>query len=323
LTANTPDLEEIANLCKSSGDPLRLEILRALKTDSYNVLELCDIFDVKQSSMSHHLKILAKSNAVTTRREGNSIFYRRALPQLSKPSGRLLQALYQSVDASNLPNTTSKRITKTKTLRATASKLFFNKQGSKFQEQQELIAQYYQYADSAKDLLLHTQPKEDSVALEIGPGQGEFLKELSPLFKRVIALDISEEMLHQAQAFSAKENLTNIDFMLGDTQLAASEGIRVDHIACNMVLHHVPSPADVFQDCTSLLEVGGTFVITDLCRHDQSWAKESCGDSWLGFDPEELTEWAKDAGLVDQESLYLGLRNGFQIQVRRFDKIEL
>ncbi|MBL4865121.1 MAG: winged helix-turn-helix transcriptional regulator, partial [Pseudomonadales bacterium] len=109
LGKKTSDLKEIAELCKSSGDPLRLEVLRALKTDSYSVLELCDIFDVKQSSMSHHLKVLATANAVTTRREGNSIFYRRALPQQSKPSGRLLQALYQSVDASKLPDATSER----------------------------------------------------------------------------------------------------------------------------------------------------------------------------------------------------------------------
>ena len=321
LGKKTSDLKEIAELCKSSGDPLRLEVLRALKTDSYSVLELCDIFDVKQSSMSHHLKVLATANAVTTRREGNSIFYRRALPQQSKPSGRLLQALYQSVDASKLPDATSERIKKTKSQRADLSRHFFDKHASQFQEQQELIAQYDQYADSAMDLLLHIEPKENSTALEIGPGQGEFLKELSPLFKRVIALDISEKMLNQAQAFSTKENLHNIEFILGDTQKAANDGICVDHIACNMVLHHVPSPADVFHDCTSLLEVGGTIVITDLCRHDQSWAKDSCGDSWLGFDPEELSEWANDAGLIDQESLYLGLRNGFQIQVRRFDKV--
>ena len=64
----------IASLLKGTGDPLRLEILRALKTDSLGVQELCNIFDIKQSGMSHHLKVLAKAGAVTTRREGNSIF---------------------------------------------------------------------------------------------------------------------------------------------------------------------------------------------------------------------------------------------------------
>jgi ArsR family transcriptional regulator len=87
-----------------------------------------------------------------------------------------------------------------------------------------------------------------------------------------------------------------------------------------MVLHHVPSPAEVFSDSAALLKPGGSLVVTDLCRHDQRWAKENCGDLWLGFEPEDLTRWANAAGLEDSESLYLGLRNGFQIQVRRFEK---
>lgn len=44
------------------------------------MLELAQIFDVGQSGMSHHLKVLAQAELVATRREGNAIFYRRALP---------------------------------------------------------------------------------------------------------------------------------------------------------------------------------------------------------------------------------------------------
>jgi ArsR family transcriptional regulator len=38
----------------------------------------------------------------------------------------------------------------------------------------------------------------------------------------------------------------------------------------------------------------------------------------LGFDPQELTHWAQDAGLADIASVYLAQRNGFQVQVRLF-----
>ncbi len=320
MTSPPPDLSDIAELCKSSGDGLRLEILRALKTGSYSVLELCEIFEVKQPSLSHHLKIMAKAYTVTTRREGNSIFYRRALANVDLPHGQLLQALYQAIDASPLAKGTEQRINGIKLQRSQLSRQFFNKHASQFQQQQELIAQYHQYADSAKELLHHSLPAANSYALEIGPGCGEFLRELSPLFEKVIALDISEEMLRQAETFASVEHLDNVEFMLGDTQVAIDSGLKVHHIACNMVLHHVPSPVDVFHDCSALLNDGGTLVISDLCRHEQHWTRESCGDSWLGFDPEELADWAQQAGLTHQESLYLGLRNGFQIQIQRFDK---
>ena len=67
-------------LLKASADGLRLHILQVLQHDSYGVLELCNLFAIKQSAMSHHLKVLAQAGLVTTRREGNAIFYRRALP---------------------------------------------------------------------------------------------------------------------------------------------------------------------------------------------------------------------------------------------------
>jgi len=314
--------QKLAALLKGAGDPLRLEILRALKTDSLGVLELCNIFAIKQSGMSHHLKVLAKAGAVTTRREGNSIFYRRMLTNIQHPTGILLTALYQTVDNITLSAAVQANIHQVKQQRADSARVFFNKYASQIKEQQELIAPYEQYAANAKDVLLHTitnQADRPRCILEIGPGEGAFLKELSPLCDKVVALDISEEMLEKAQNFSQKNKIDNIDFMLGDTQTALKEKLQPGRIVCNMVLHHVPSPADVFNDSAKLLPKGGSLIVTDLCRHDQTWAIENCGDLWLGFDPDELSLWASSAGFEDKESLYLGLRNGFQVQVRRFE----
>mgnify|MGYP001087985589 FL=1 len=41
-------------LLKASADGLRLNILQVLQHDSYGVLELCNLFAIKQSAMSHH-----------------------------------------------------------------------------------------------------------------------------------------------------------------------------------------------------------------------------------------------------------------------------
>ena len=53
--------DELAALCKAGGDPLRLNVLRALANDSFGVLELAQIFAIGQSGMSHHLKVLAQA----------------------------------------------------------------------------------------------------------------------------------------------------------------------------------------------------------------------------------------------------------------------
>ena len=40
------------------------------------------------------------------------------------------------------------------------------------------------------------------------------------------------------------------------------------------------------------------------------------------IETEELTKWADQAGLNSDKTVFIGLRNGFQIQVRKFIKTE-
>lgn len=312
--------DAIAQLCKAAGDPFRLEIVRALKNDSFGVLELSDIFEMRQSGMSHHLKVLSKAGILTTRREGNSIFYRRALVDSHPGIGALLKSLYQAVDSTPLSTGVAHNIAAVKEQRAEAARSFFNRIAEELDQQQELIALPEHYLDSTRAVLDQCPPCRNGRALEIGPGDGRFLATLASRYRDVVALDISEEMLAKAGQFCREQGLDNVHLMRGDTQEACREGLTADRIICNMVLHHVPSPADVFADSARILRENGSLIVTDLCRHEQQWARERCGDLWLGFEPEELNDWACAAGLVEQEGLYLGLRNGFQVQVRRFDK---
>jgi ubiquinone/menaquinone biosynthesis C-methylase UbiE len=317
-TTEHPDA--VAQLCKAAGDALRLEIVRALKNDSFGVLELSDIFDMRQSGMSHHLKVLSKAGILCTRREGNSIFYRRTLGDGQSVVGALLKSLYQAIDSTPVSSAVAHNIDVIKEQRAEAARDFFNRVADELDRQQELIALPEHYLDSTRAVLDQCPPCRQGRALEIGPGDGRFLATLASRYEDVVALDISEEMLAKAGQFCREHGLSNVRLIRGDTQEACREGLQVDRIICNMVLHHVPSPADVFADSARILRENGSLIVTDLCRHEQQWARERCGDLWLGFEPEELNDWAGAAGLVEQEGLYLGLRNGFQVQVRRFDK---
>ena len=67
-------LSKLELILKASADQRRLEILQALKHESYGVLELCALFGIKQSAMSHHLKVLTRADLITSRREGEYHF---------------------------------------------------------------------------------------------------------------------------------------------------------------------------------------------------------------------------------------------------------
>ena len=119
------DCDELSALCKAGGDPLRLNVLRALANDSFGVLELTHIFATGQSGMSHHLKVLSQAGLVATRREGNAIFYRRALPHTDQLGGKLHAALLEEVDNLTLPADVLARISSVHGQRAAASQDFF------------------------------------------------------------------------------------------------------------------------------------------------------------------------------------------------------
>ncbi|HCP31570.1 MAG TPA: ArsR family transcriptional regulator, partial [Pseudomonas sp.] len=305
--------EALAALCKASGDELRLNVLRALANDSFGVLELAQIFDIGQSGMSHHLKVLAQADLVATRREGNAIFYRRALPDSLRLGGRLHAALLDEVDDLALPAEVQGRIAQVQQRRAATSQDFFLRVEERFRAQQDLIAGLPQYRESLLALLdkLHFDPSAS--ALEVGPGDGGFLPDLARRFAQVTALDNSPTMLELARQVCQREGLDNVNLQLADA-LGATD-VVADCVVLNMVLHHFSDPALALCQLAKRVKAGGSLLITELCSHDQGWAREACGDLCLCFRRGGFARWANGAGLVRGGNRYVGPRTSVQIPV--------
>lgn len=316
-TPTNPDA--LAALLKCAGDSLRLQILRVLSSNAFGALELSDIFAMRQNAMSHHLKLLANSGLVNSRREGTHIFYRRANVQSGCGAfPALCAAIVGAADAIALPDDIQQRLEAIENNRAAASQEFFRANAAKFRKQQDLIASYPQYGEAVLAIIDSHGSHLNKLALEVGPGEGELLPGLQQRFARVVALDNSAEMLARAEEYARERALNGIEFVLADTQAAEQAALRADVITLNMVLHHTPAPAAIIADLAKRLAPGGLLLVTELCQHDQDWARTACGDLWLGFEPEELSLWAQNAGLQEAGSEFLALKNGFSIQLRQF-----
>lgn len=311
----------LAAFCKAAGEPLRLNILRVLSNDSFGVLELAHILAVGQSGVSHHLKVLTQAGLVTSRREGNAIFYRRSLPHSQSPDELLHHALLTSLDGQAITTDVMQRIEHVHEQRAQVSREFFERMAGDFQSRQDLIAGLPQFRDSLLALLDSLNFSAEATAIEVGPGDGSFLSALASRFKQVQAIDNSPQMLELARQTCMDQGLHNVHLKLADA--LQDDVSAADCVVVNMVLHHFAAPAEAVRLLTRLVKPAGSLLITELCRHDQDWAKQACGDLWLGFEQDELAHWANAAGLVPSESLYLGLKNGFQIQLRHFAKPDL
>jgi len=314
------DVDELTQVCKALADGLRLEILRLLRTSSFGVLELCRILGIRQSALSHHLKVLANAGLATTRREGNTIFYRRPLLTADDPLHDFRKSAFETIDRVPLRQELLERLNGIQQERSEQSLQFFSRHAGKFLEQQGLVAEHSQYMSTLEDLFHDLELPTDLKVMEVGPGHGELLCVLARRFQQVIALDNAQEMLNRARATVAAQTLENVTFLLGDTHVALAQDVRSDLVIYDMVLHHLASPQEAFQHSASLLHEGGTLLIIDLCQHDQDWVRGSCGDLWQGFEQDEMSNWAAQAGLSSGQSVFLGLRNGFQIQMCVFHK---
>ncbi|MCZ6853850.1 MAG: metalloregulator ArsR/SmtB family transcription factor [Gammaproteobacteria bacterium] len=303
-------VDDLVAVTKAVGDRLRANILRALKEDSFGVLELCHIFATPQPALSHHLKVLHQAGLVTRRREGNSIFYRRS----SDPEDQLRTALFAACDDLELEGAMKTLLREVHEQRRLRSEEFFANFADKFRDKQALISEAHVYAPTVMDLI-HHYDVGTTTALDIGPGDGELLHLLAERFTRVVGIDSSKAMLQRTA--ERVQNLNNV-LLLKKEFTALPRSRKYHGVVAAMVVHHMAAPQLFFQQAHRIIETGGLLVVVELCRHSQTWAQEACGDLWLGFEPSELIDWAGLTGFETGEPQYLAQKNGFRIQIHGF-----
>jgi 2-polyprenyl-3-methyl-5-hydroxy-6-metoxy-1,4-benzoquinol methylase len=108
-------------------------------------------------------------------------------------------------------------------------------------------------------LISHLSQSENS--LEIGCGAGQFSRRLAQLSRRVVALDLSPEMIRLARDRS--RDCPNIDYQLADVMKMEFGEQQFDCIASIATLHHLPF-AEILRKVKSLLKPGGILLVLDL-----------------------------------------------------------
>lgn len=67
--------QQLANMIKAMSNPHRLEILELLAQGQFSVAEIAEETDITGANASQHLQVLKQAQLVSTRREGNHIYY--------------------------------------------------------------------------------------------------------------------------------------------------------------------------------------------------------------------------------------------------------
>lgn len=310
-------LDTQALFYKAAGDGLRLKVLQALGNNSFAASELSSLLTLSQSRLSHHLKVLTQAGLVEARREGNTLFYRRRLPdwQQAPVLAAAQQALFEGLDQAPVEPHMLSALDALEHQRSAQSQAYFASQDRDISQDPFLI-----YSDDyqalAASMLNRALPQGGESLLEIGPGEGRFLQLAAPRFKQLVGIERSAIMLKRAQDYLASQEVSAS--LVQGSWPNNGPAQQFDAVILNMVLHHMAHPADALMAAARRLKPTGVLLITELCAHNQLWTQKNHGHVWLGFSETDLLHWLQSAGLAAEESQFMALRNGFQIQVRSF-----
>ena len=142
--------------------------------------------------------------------------------------------------------------------------------------------------------------EEHALAVDAGTGDGALLDVLAPAFDRVIALDRSAAQLARAERRVQARGYDNVELYsaeIGDKAVRSAVGAGADVVVAARVLHHAPLPRETLKALAALLRPGGHLLLLDYARHADEALRDAQADVWMGFDPRELEDFARGAGL--------------------------
>ncbi|QGG46781.1 ArsR/SmtB family transcription factor [Heliorestis convoluta] len=90
--------QELLQILRAVADESRLKILRTLEKRELCNCEITDVFSLRQSTVSHHLKILAEAHLITVRKEGKWNYYQLNHSTLEQLGPSLLQYVSAQIE---------------------------------------------------------------------------------------------------------------------------------------------------------------------------------------------------------------------------------
>jgi ArsR family transcriptional regulator len=272
------------------SDATRLRLLRLLERHELGVVEVCDILQLPQSTVSRHLKVLGDQKWVRSRREGTTRLYRMILDELTAPARRLwLLAREQTEDWATLKQDEHRLERVLRAREAEDSQAFFAGAAAEWDRLRTEL-----YGDAFTTQAMLSLLPRDYVVADLGCGAGQVSAALAPHVKHVIAVDNSAAMLKAAKKQTA--DVANVDLRRGElTQLPIDDG-TCDAALLLLVLTYVPEPAQALREMARVLKPGGKAIIVDLLPHDRDDFRRRMGQQRLGFEPAEFERLMDDAG---------------------------
>ncbi|WP_435300459.1 methyltransferase domain-containing protein [Timonella sp. A28] len=166
---------------------------------------------------------------------------------------------------------------------------------------------------------LAPQLHSGQTVLDIGCGPGTLTVDLARHVApgQVIGVDAADEVLDDARAHAAEENVTNVDFQHANAYKLPFADNSFDVVHAHQVLQHLSDPVAAIQEMRRVVKDGGIIAVREADYGSMTWYPPNPGlDEWnalyhevtsaYGYEADagrRLLSWFHSAG-IDQNSIY-------------------
>ena len=160
---------------------------------------------------------------------------------------------------------------------------------------------------------------EGKKVLDVGCGGGILAQALGELGAEVTGIDASEKTIGVAKSHSELIK-SDVKFFQQTIEefVSSNPEVKFDVITCLEMLEHVPSPGDIINSCSKILNDNGDIFFSTINRNPKSYLFAVIGAEYVlnllpkgtheyekFIKPSELAKWIRDAGLTTQETIGL------------------
>ena len=176
----------------------------------------------------------------------------------------------------------------------------------------------YEFEPEEDEILEDLLPKNVRV-LDVGCGGGILAQALGELGAEVTGIDASEKTIGVAKSHSELIK-SDVKFFQQTIEefVSSNPEAKFDVITCLEMLEHVPSPGDIINSCSKILNDNGDIFFSTINRNPKSYLFAVIGAEYVlnllpkgtheyekFIKPSELAKWIRDAGLTTQETIGL------------------
>ncbi|MDM8520187.1 class I SAM-dependent methyltransferase [Anaerolineales bacterium HSG6] len=106
-------------------------------------------------------------------------------------------------------------------------------------------------------------PQSDWQALDVATGAGHTALMFAPYVARMVATDLTEQMVDKAAELARQQGLTNMETRQADAESLPFDDQSFDLVTCRIALHHFPVPQQAINEFARVLKPSGLLGFTD------------------------------------------------------------